>query len=344
MLPRAGQVLVFYAPQMEGMAHHISKVSNTVQLCTVRYLKPAPRCCFWAISAAGLHAWQGAPAQGVLNVAPVLLTVTHVRPTVPTALLRSWVRDVRDEGFKILNIEEPWRVPGSICVFLASFDSTEDIYEQFAVISKLPRLGAKMLKVIMPCFPSLTLRSEGGERGKGIPGEIPLSRTIARLMSAIPNAKTGPTELVIFDIHHLQERFYFDDNTVPRLETSMLLLADRLDEIIEQQVRASLVTPSNHGSAASAAALPFPWDEASQEEVVRLGSLGQLTSEENKQLKRIKVARRKYGDKAPMVAFSDEKTAKRFGKNFQGFQQIICTRMLKKEGQGRLMLLEGDPR
>jgi hypothetical protein len=79
----------------------------------------------------------------------------------------SWMEDARDEGFKILNVEDAWRVPGSICVFLASFDSTKCVYEQFAVISKLPRLGAKVLKVIMPFFPSLTLRGEGGERGSG---------------------------------------------------------------------------------------------------------------------------------------------------------------------------------
>ena len=81
------------------------------------------------------------------------------------------MQDARDEGFKILNVEDSWRVPGSICVFLASFDSTTCVYEQFAVISKLPRLGAKVLKVIMPFFPSLTLRGEGGERGSGHMGK-----------------------------------------------------------------------------------------------------------------------------------------------------------------------------
>jgi hypothetical protein len=52
-------------------------------------------------------------------------------------LLRShsWVRDERDDGFKILNVEDAWRVPGSICFFLASFDSTACLYEQFAVVS-----------------------------------------------------------------------------------------------------------------------------------------------------------------------------------------------------------------
>ena len=67
---------------------------------------------------------------------------------VTRASLRSWILDARDEGFKILNIEEPWRVPGSICVFLASFESTSDIYEQFAVV--LPRARGPRTHVQAP--------------------------------------------------------------------------------------------------------------------------------------------------------------------------------------------------
>jgi hypothetical protein len=48
----------------------------------------------------------------------------------------SWTQDARDEGYKIINIEDSWRVPGAICVFLASFDSTQDLYEQFAAVRK----------------------------------------------------------------------------------------------------------------------------------------------------------------------------------------------------------------
>ena len=45
----------------------------------------------------------------------------------------SWTRDERDEGFRILNIEDGWRVPGSICFFLASFDSTAFTFRSVVV-------------------------------------------------------------------------------------------------------------------------------------------------------------------------------------------------------------------
>eukprot|EP00288_Rhodomonas_lens_P001177 CAMPEP_0177738928 /NCGR_PEP_ID=MMETSP0484_2-20121128/26732_1 /TAXON_ID=354590 /ORGANISM="Rhodomonas lens, Strain RHODO" /LENGTH=77 /DNA_ID=CAMNT_0019252913 /DNA_START=8 /DNA_END=237 /DNA_ORIENTATION=- len=55
---------------------------------------------------------------------------------------------------------------------------------------------------------------------------------MTRILSLIPRGKSGPTEIVIFDIHHLQEQFYFEDHVIPRLETSIRLLLDRLDQVI----------------------------------------------------------------------------------------------------------------
>jgi hypothetical protein len=48
--------------------------------------------------------------------------------------------------------------------------------------------------------------------------------------------KSGPTEICIWDIHHLQERFYFEDNIVPRLESGMQLLVQKLDKEIDENM------------------------------------------------------------------------------------------------------------
>ena len=44
-------------------------------------------------------------------------------------------------------------------------------------------------------------------------------KTFARLLSATPFAAKGPCQIVMFDIHALQERFYFSDNVIPRYVT-----------------------------------------------------------------------------------------------------------------------------
>lgn len=44
----------------------------------------------------------------------------------------------------------------------------------------------------------------GGEKGTGKRGEVYTTTTLSRLISSLPKAKSGPTEIVIWDIHHLQ--------------------------------------------------------------------------------------------------------------------------------------------
>ena len=41
-------------------------------------------------------------------------------------------------------------------------------------------------------------------------------QTLATLLSAIPLSSKGPAQIIIYDIHALQERFYFSDTVIPR--------------------------------------------------------------------------------------------------------------------------------
>jgi len=41
-------------------------------------------------------------------------------------------------------------------------------------------------------------------------------QTLADLLSLIPMTSRGPPQIVIFDIHALQERFYFSNTVIPR--------------------------------------------------------------------------------------------------------------------------------
>ena len=43
-----------------------------------------------------------------------------------------------------------------------------------------------------------------------------LLQTLATLLSNIPLTAKGPSQILIFDIHALQERFYFSDTVIPR--------------------------------------------------------------------------------------------------------------------------------
>lgn len=122
------------------------------------------------------------------------------------------------DGFPNLFIDDVKNVAGKDVLFLASFHSPEVIFEQLSVIYAIPRYLAKSFTVILPYFPTGTMERVDTE------GQIATAKTLAQLLSSIPLTGKGPAQVVIFDIHALQERFYFSDFVIPRLESAISLL------------------------------------------------------------------------------------------------------------------------
>jgi phosphoribosylpyrophosphate synthetase len=109
--------------------------------------------------------------------------------------------------------------------FLASFSSPGVIFEQLSIIYALPRMFVSSFTLVLPFFPTGTLERMEDE------GDIATAFTLARILSNIPISRGGPTSLVIFDIHALQERFYFGDNVLPCFESGIPLLKHRLHQL-----------------------------------------------------------------------------------------------------------------
>ncbi len=126
-------------------------------------------------------------------------------------------------------------------------------------------------------------------------GQIATAHTLAKIFSAIPLTLTGPSKIVvrhsrarlpylkrtpqIYDIHALQERFYFGESVIPVMATAVPLLIETL--------------------------------------------------------KRHPVSER------IAIAFPDEGAQKRFGRDFNGFPHIICSKV--REGTKRVVKVkEGD--
>ena len=56
------------------------------------------------------------------------------------------------------------------------------------------------------------------------------------MLSVIPLAARGPAQMFIFDIHALQERFYFTDQIIPRYNQSLQSHALLLVVLLVQHV------------------------------------------------------------------------------------------------------------
>jgi ribose-phosphate pyrophosphokinase len=126
------------------------------------------------------------------------------------------------DGFPNLKVKKATTLRQKDISFLASFDSPREIFRQLAVIYEIPRFVVGSYKIILPFYPTGTMERVERE------GQIATAATLARMLSATPHTMSGPAQIVIFDIHALQERFYFSDTVIPRLETAIPLLKKRM--------------------------------------------------------------------------------------------------------------------
>ncbi|KAK6134994.1 hypothetical protein DH2020_031278 [Rehmannia glutinosa] len=130
-----------------------------------------------------------------------------------------------DDGFPNLFIKNAHDIRGQHVAFLASFSSTDVIFEQLSVIYALPMLFVASFTVVLPFFPTGSFERIEEE------GDVATAFTLARMLSNTPISRGGPTSLVIYDIHALQERFYFSDTVLPVFESGIPLLKERLQQL-----------------------------------------------------------------------------------------------------------------
>ncbi|XP_068303968.1 ribose-phosphate pyrophosphokinase 4 [Pyrus communis] len=130
-----------------------------------------------------------------------------------------------DDGFPNIFINNAQDLRGQHVAFLGSFNSQGVIFEQLSVIYALPRLFVASFTLVLPFFPTGSFERMEEE------GDVATAFTMARMLSNIPISRGGPTSLVIYDIHALQERFYFGDHVLPLFETGIPLLKQRLHQL-----------------------------------------------------------------------------------------------------------------
>ncbi|KAJ3683158.1 hypothetical protein LUZ60_013385 [Juncus effusus] len=130
-----------------------------------------------------------------------------------------------EDGFPNLFISNAHAIRGQHVAFLASFSSPHVIFEQLSIIYSLPRLFVSSFTLVLPFFPTGSYERMEDE------GDVATAFTLARILSNVPISRGGPTSVVIFDIHALQERFYFGDYVLPCFESGVPLLKNRLQQL-----------------------------------------------------------------------------------------------------------------
>lgn len=126
------------------------------------------------------------------------------------------------DGFPNIMIGNVEALRNHDVAFLASFDTPGDIFFQLSAIYEIPRYAVKSFKIILPYYPTGTMERVDQD------GQIATAATLAKMVSNVPMTLSGPAQIILFDIHALQERFYFSDQVIPRLESGVPLVRDKL--------------------------------------------------------------------------------------------------------------------
>jgi ribose-phosphate pyrophosphokinase len=128
-----------------------------------------------------------------------------------------------EDGFPNLMINDVQSIRSKHCICLLDFLNIEKIFAQLSVIYALPRYYVKSLTLVLSYFPTGTMERIDEE------GQIATAMTLARLLSCIPLTTCGPSRIIIYDIHALQERFYFGENVVPILTSAIPIFVEHLN-------------------------------------------------------------------------------------------------------------------
>ncbi|CAD7940201.1 unnamed protein product [Amoebophrya sp. A120] len=143
----------------------------------------------------------------------------------------------------------------SVC-FLASFHTPEKVFEQLAVIYALPKMLVRNYRIIVPWFSTGTM-----ERVETM-GQIATAKTLARVLDSTPNCRTGAPIITIYDIHTLQEQFYFNDNVLVELKSAVFLLKQELSRMLKSGSSPSVNKQVVEPFAGEEIAIAFPDDGA----------------------------------------------------------------------------------
>uniref|UniRef100_A0A7S2VLX6 phosphoribosylformylglycinamidine cyclo-ligase n=1 Tax=Zooxanthella nutricula TaxID=1333877 RepID=A0A7S2VLX6_9DINO len=120
--------------------------------------------------------------------------------------------DIELGGFAPIN-----HIQDSHVLFMADFHSNDAILSQFHALTSLCESLIASLTIALPYYP------HGTKERKMSEGEVATANTIGWMLSSLPSVGK-PTRVMVYDLHTLQNRFYFHTHAVASLHSTVPLL------------------------------------------------------------------------------------------------------------------------
>jgi phosphoribosylpyrophosphate synthetase len=114
-------------------------------------------------------------------------------------------------------------IMGRHIIFLASFQTNDSTLAQLHVLIVLLQSHIESMTIVLPFYPCGTMERTVYE------GEVATANTLAQLISHLPSCGK-PVRIMIYDIHTLQNRFYFGHNAIGSTVTTVPMLLRIMDQ------------------------------------------------------------------------------------------------------------------
>lgn len=129
-------------------------------------------------------------------------------------------------------------VRGSHVVFLASFPNNDVTLTQYYALVAITESFVESLTIVLPFFPTATMERVMVE------GEVATANTLAKMFSSLPT--TGrPARVMLYDLHTLQNRFYFGGHALATLHTAFPLMLDKIRSMPAEEQITAVVFPDD---------------------------------------------------------------------------------------------------
>lgn len=107
--------------------------------------------------------------------------------------------------------------------YIWDYSRPEELFTNYSIVRAITWYYASKVRIIVPFFPVWTMERIQEK------WEVATSRYMADILSHIPPARDSKTSIHIFDIHTLEQRFFFDDFKVnAELHTAMDLIKEKI--------------------------------------------------------------------------------------------------------------------
>jgi len=157
------------------------------------------------------------------TIEPLALEIAKNNDKIIKHLNVEWKRfpdntpNIRIHGIETGEIED------QDILFLADFFDYSTVMEQFAVLMVLCESFIHSLTILCPFFPTGTMERVIKE------GEVATANTLAWQFNSLPRI-ANPTKVVIYDLHTLQNRFYFKGGALVKMATAIPIIVKRLKD------------------------------------------------------------------------------------------------------------------